>query len=205
MSAYTKFFERIPEQVLIAIGNGCNLGDKAFAQVMESDQALLRSQFMYGLRSRIHDKSIQMYLYDRLSGNKLVSVFCKNTGFGNRIVSIFGSGFSIASCHISERAVLPSPARYKLKDCENNPGKEFAQLNLFNPPYAKDYANVHFIITTFFDGMKTIPTLVLPDNSFSVILDSMPILAVTTTEETAYQERKLPQIISEVEKLNEQL
>lgn len=208
-SIYDGFFARIPGKLLADISRGCTLGDKAFQQVMESDPDLLGSPYMYGLRSRIHDKAVQMYMHERVETNGLARVYCKNTGFGNRVATICGENFSLMPCHVSERGVLPLPAKYKVKACENNPGEDYGQLNLFAPPYAEKFSNINFFVTVFFDGMVTIPTVVLPDKTFSKILNSWPIPAVVASEmpnvEQVYQERLLPKLLSEVQNENRQI
>lgn len=201
-SIFDEFFGRIPERVLASISNGCTLGDKAFRQVMESDPELLGSPYMYGLRSRIHDKAVQMYLHDRVAATGLAQVYSKNTGFGNRVATIFGDDFSIMPCHVSERGTLPPVAKYKVKACENNPGKDYGQQNLFTPPYAEKYSNINFFVTVFFDGMVAEPTIVLPDKTFTTILRSwsLPTVVAAETSETerSYQERVMPRLLSEV-------
>lgn len=205
MSAtYDKFFERIPIKLLRCISNGCSIGDKAYSQIMKSEPLLFQSGYMYGLRSRIHDKAIQMYLHDQLENETSLKVYSQHTGFGNRVLLVSGNSFGVTPCHIHEPGTLPQPARYKLKACENNPGENYDQFNLFMPPISEDFSYLHFFITVFFDGMKAVPTLVLPDNSFTTILGSRPIMSVIMTkEEVTYQERKLPKLISEVENENE--
>ena len=207
-SIYDGFFARIPGKLLANISNSCTLGDKAFQQVMESDPNLLRSPYMYGLRSRIHDKAVQMYMHERIETSGLARVYCKDTGFGNRVAAICGDTFNLMPCHVSERGALPSPAKYKIKACENNPGQDYGQLNLFAPPYAENFSNISFFVTIFFDGMVTVPTVVLPDKTFSKILNSWPISAVVASdmpnEDQVYQERLLPKLLSEVQNENRQ-
>ena len=63
-------------------------------------------------------------------------------------------------------------------------------------------------MTIFFDGMVTVPTVVLPDKTFSKILNSWPISAVVASdmpnEDQVYQERLLPKLLSEVQNENRQ-
>ena len=203
-SYYEHLFRRIPNDVVKYIGYGCSMGDKAYAQMVESEPRLFNSRYIYGLRSRLHDKAIQMYLEDRMSKNSAVTVSCMNTGYGNRVLLISGNGYSINPCHIAKEDTLPYPAKYKRKAAANNPGESDSQLNLLVPPVAKDYYSIYFILTTFFDGSSTRARLIIPDNKFSCILDSMPIFSVIQSEEEViYQERKLPKLISEVEKEDE--
>ena len=200
---YNSFLDRIPKLLLVGISNGCTLGDKAFQQVMESDPELLNGQYMYGLRSRIHDKAIQMYLHDRIESCGVAQVYAKNTGFGNRVATIFGNDYSIMPCHISARGTLPPTAKYKVKACENNPGKDFGQQNLFSPPYAEKYTSINFFITVFFNGMMTEATIILPDKTFTTILCSWSLPTVIATEtsenEQLYQKRIMPKLLSEVQ------
>lgn len=202
-SIYDDFFARIPKKLLVDLSNGCTLGDKAYQQVIESDGSLLNSPYMYGLRSRIHDKAVQMYMHDRVENSGLARVYCKNTGFGNRVATICGDGYSLMPCHISERNTLPPSAKYKIKACENNPGNDYGQLNLFTPPCAESFSSVNFFVTTFFDGMVTEPSVILPDRDFSKILCSWSIPAVIATEmpkiEEVYQKRIMPKLLSEVQ------
>lgn len=200
---YDSFLSRIPQPLLACLSNGCTLGDKAFQQVMESDTKFLNGQYMQGLRSRIHDKAIQMYLHDRVESSGVAQVYAKNTGFGNRVATIFGDDYSIMPCHISTRGTLPVTAKYKVKACENNPGKDFGQQNLFAPPYAKNYTFINFFITIYFNGMMTEATIILPDKTFTTILHSwsLPtVMAAKTSEsEQLYQKRIMPKLLSEVQ------
>lgn len=97
---------------------------------------------------------------------------------------------------------LPPVAKYKVKACENNPGKDYGQQNLFTPPYAEKYSNINFFVTVFFDGMVAEPTIVLPDKTFTTILRSwsLPTVVAAETSETerSYQERVMPRLLSEV-------
>lgn len=201
MGYYDYLFNRIPAQLFTGIGNGCILGDKAYEQITNSDSNLFRSKYMYGLRSRIHDKAIQLYLSDRLGKITSIQLFGNNVGFGNRVLLISGDGFSINPCHVSAIGSLPTIAKYKLKASQSNPGDTDAQMNLFKPPISQDYKHVYFLIALYFDGMRTIPVMLIPNNDFTTILSSRPILSTVDSndEEIAYQERAMPKLISEVE------
>lgn len=204
---YNLFFDRVPEELLRCIGNGCNMGDKAYAQLIDNDPKLFSSNYMRTLRSRIHDKAIQMYISERLSNIESIQLSEMNTGFGNRVLLISNKNFSINACHITKLGLLPFPAKYKLTASRNNPGDEYKQLNIFTHPSArsaKDYSNVYFIITTFFNGTTTIPNLVLPNNKFTNILDSKPIISIISSdekEENVYQQRRIPKLIEEAKRL----
>lgn len=202
---YDSLFERVPGALLRTISNGCRMGDMAYEQITKSEPRLFYSKYIGGLRSRLHDKAIQLYLEERLKTEKMVQVFSKHTGFGNYVASISGKDFGIIPCHVSEMGGLPAPARYKYKACESNPDEDVAQTSLFTPPVADDYSYIQFFATTYFDGMNTIATLVLPNRSLSSILYQRPIMSfVMTDEEVQYQERKVPKLIAEVAEENEQ-
>lgn len=204
-SFYGQFFDRIPDTIIRGIGNGCNIGDKAYNLISTSEPRLFGSKYTYGLRTRIHDKAIQLYLHDRLDGINSVQLYSKNTGFGNRILYISGKDFIMTPCHVTQMDELPYPAKYKLKSAAGNPGDDSSQLTLFAPPVVQQYLNVYFLISIYFEGMNTIPKIVLPNNSFTRILESKSVLSVITSEEeNAYQERIIPRLIHEVEKEHEQ-
>jgi hypothetical protein len=204
-TAYDSFFDRIPPRLLHIIVNGCTLGDRAFQQIIDSDPALLNSSYMKCLRTRIHDKALQKCLHDRIiaSGIPHITVYSQDTGFGNQVATVCGDDFSLIPCHILSRGIMPAAAKYKIKACENNPGDDYGQQSLFTPPYAEKYGSITFFVTTFFDGSKTEPTLVLPDKTFSRILYSWPILSTSAFEpsedDIAYQKRIFPTLISEVQ------
>lgn len=202
---YDWLFDRVPGSLLRMISNGCKMGDAAYMQIVKSEPRLFSSKYIGGLRSRIHDKAIQMYFEDKLQGEKAIQVSAKHTGFGNYVANICGKDFGIIPCHISEMGRLPAPAKYKYRACETNPDENVDQLNMFAPPIAEDYSYVQFFITIYFSGINTIATLVLPDRKFSTILDSRPVVSVVMTdEEIRYQERKMPKLISKVAEENEQ-
>ncbi len=198
---YDEFYNRIPDTLLADIGSACVLGDKAYSIITKSEPRFFRSEYSYGLCSRVHDKVLQFYLENRFENDSTIKVYPKRTGYGNSVVNITGTDFGIMACRIRKRETLPGPAKYKSKACEFNPGKDFDQVNLFAPPIADEYKNIEFFITLFFDGMNTVPNLILADNSFSVILDSRPIISVIAAEaESTHIERIVPQIIAEMEK-----
>lgn len=202
---YDRLFERVPGAVLRTISNGCRMGDVAYEQIVKSEPRLFASQYIGGIRSKIHDKAIQLYVEDRLKNDKSIQVFSKHTGFGNYVASICGNDFGIIPCHVSEMGGLPAPAKYKYRACESNPDEDTTQMSLFMPPVADGYSYIQFFVTTFFDGMNTIATLVLPNRSLSMVLDQRPIMSVVMNdEEVQYQERKIPKLISEVAENNEQ-
>lgn len=202
---YDRLFERVPGSVLNMISNGCKMGDAAYNQIAKSEPRLFSSKYIGTLRSRLHDKAIQMYLEDRLQNEKSIQVYSKHTGYGNYIANICCNDFGIIPCHVPEMGTLPAPAKYKCKACENNPTWNADQTSLFTPPIVDDYLYVQFFVTTYFNGMDTVATLVLPDRSFSSILGQRPIMSVIMTdEEVMYQERKIPKLISEVAEKNEQ-
>lgn len=199
------FFDRIPDVLIKGIGNGCVFGDKAFSQIHQSEPRFFDSVYSYGLRSRIHDKAIQFYLDERLADNAFIQIDKKDVGFGNRVLFISGKDYLITPCHVSQLGVLPCPAKYKKNAATGNPGNELYQLSLFTPPVSKTFTNVYFVLSTYFDGNNTIPKLVMPNNNFTEILDSRPIFSeFMSEEETTYQERIMPKLISEVEKEHEQ-
>lgn len=206
---YDRFFNRIPTPLLGLISNGCRLGDAAYKQITKSDSRFFNSLYVHGLRPKLHDKAIQMYLEDRLQNKDAVHVFSKHTGFGNRVAVIYGNDFGIIPCHVSKMGKLPSLAKYKLNACESNPDNDITQTSLLMPPVAEDYTYIQFFLTFYFNGMNSIPTLVLPNRSISTILDYRPIISVVTdvdmdNEEIQRRERIIPKLISEVAKENEQ-
>lgn len=198
---YDSYFERIPDSVFVAISSGCQMGDRAYGMIFASEPKLFESKYAASLRNRIHDKALQAYLEDKLSGESGIKVEPLMTSFGNCVASIKGDRYRILPCRVRNAEDLPMPAKYKVAACECNPDDDASQISLFDLVDSGDRSYVQFLLTLFFAGEATKAALVLPNRSMTAILTHRQIVYVPmSVEDMQYQERKLPQLIAEVAK-----